>query len=1216
MWVVALPLAMSLLAQAHPVAVEQATDRSRATGLLPSADVGPIPIVGTVVDAAGKPVAGAELWLTRAARVADERRSGMALNWYNLRIREDETPQVLARVKADGAGKFRLEIPAAIAALSDPVGLAVWATHPGHGAGLRRLPMPIESTGISAPISLALGPPSKDELVFRDPRGKPLAGAKVVPSVASQVPIPAELGEALGSTTDAEGRAVIAGLDRSAIDAVRVTAAGLGTQEIAADVAPPGLPITMSPAGRVAGRLVAPADHREPLRGLAVRVHSRVGGFEGSGALAEALALCDPSGQFEVPAIAAGLLEIRVVAAGPDATPLRALPVEGVVLEPGSTVEREIPLRPTVRVRGEVQEKGTKRPIPGVRLTINERNGGDDSAVSDGSGRWEALIDREVNQPYGWPMRVPAPCFIPAGTPESPQRMPPRTVSELVLPVLELARGVDLPGVVRDPHGKPVANAEVELFLTSGDFGTFTRLARTDPEGRFVFAGVDPVGELKLRAREGSMTSGARLALRVKDVKEPVLLTLRRSRTARLGGRIVDPSGRPVAGATVRVRRRSLDGKTLVAIGPAADEEGATVWRTDADGRYRVGPVVAGDEYTIEAAATGRLPVKSGVILLAPSGEDAVAITPDLVLPGVVAVDGRVVDRAGAAVPGVVVRQSGDGPLRTQATTDEHGRFRLPGFIEGPAFVFASRDGFRRSFLSIDAVAGAGPVSVPLIRTSEPAERTYRSLPPPLPEEESKALARRLFLPFAEEVLAKGTDVEKFRMFRDALAVDPQAVLEKLEALKLGDADLAAFARAELAGALAEGSPDEAAEQAEAGPDADARAMAYSAILYLVGPSDRARALALADQAIVNVRAAKSLSQRLQISLRVADKLIDLGDRDRAKALINEALEIARSGKAANAGGFELGEIAAVLGRLDFPAAMKLMDEMIEGVRKVEKADRTYVFARLYGRLAHKLAADSPADAERVLGLACRYKPDESTRYIVATCARMAAKDPARARRIAETMIIPDAFDQVPWAFGLIADGLAATDTPAASRLLDDSFSRLEALAASGWSPRSAGMGQVAVALLPIVERVAPDRVGEFLARALALRDCQRADKWLAGEEGSTAQLAMIISAYDRELAARILRPALDRLPRLRSLGQQDYGSWRVLAALATIDPKDAAARIMALPDDRSLGMTSNTPRQYAISYTAQYLAKTGKARWSFLIENFLYLYSPDQRYL
>ena len=90
----------------------------------------------------------------------------------------------------------------------------------------------------------------------------------------------------------------------------------------------------------------------------------------------------------------------------------------------------------------------------------------------------------------------------------------------------------------------------------------------------------------------------------------------------------------------------------------------------------------------------------------------------------------------------------------------------------------------------------------------------------------------------------------------------------------------------------------------------------------------------------------------------------------------------------------------------------------------------------------------------------------------------------------------------------------------------------------------------------------------EFLARTLSLRE-----RWLDTGNGvyqadEIAALEMMIARYDRNLAARLLRPQIEQLGALRSLTTQDFISFRVLAALATIDPRQAVERIEKLPDD------------------------------------------------
>ena len=76
--------------------------------------------------------------------------------------------------------------------------------------------------------------------------------------------------------------------------------------------------------------------------------------------------------------------------------------------------------------------------------------------------------------------------------------------------------------------------------------------------------------------------------------------------------------------------------------------------------------------------------------------------------------------------------------------------------------------------------------------------------------------------------------------------------------------------------------------------------------------------------------------------------------------------------------------------------------------------------------------------------------------------------------------------------------------------------------------------------------------------------------------------LAMMIARYDRDLAARLLRPQVEQLGALRSLATQDFISFRVLAALAMIDPRQAVERIEKLPDDPAPGLDASSPKNSA----------------------------------
>jgi protocatechuate 3,4-dioxygenase beta subunit len=1098
-----------------------------------ASDVRPIPVTGVVADGAGRPIRDAEIWLTRATRVEEDRKSGMELSWAATQAEDEETPEHLV-TRTDAAGCFRLEVPAEFTARSDPVALAVWAVHGDGAVAVEHLPRVLRSD--DPPLRLNIGPAVQTELALAGPDGQPIAEARVVPTRVMEMPVRHALGRRFAGMSDRQGRFALLGLSRGAVGEVRVETPRMGIQRIA--LAGNGTTtIALAPVGQVAGRLIAPADFTQPITGVNVRVRSKVGGFEGSGIAGETEAACDPSGRFEIPAIAAGILEFELVFDREQGVPLRGEAPRGLVLSAGSKLELTIPLRPTVLIRGVVREKETTRPIAGVRLVINNRFGGDRFAVSDSQGNYSARVVREANQAFGWPIRIPRPFYQPDGAPEVPQSMPPRDRAELLLPPLELSRGVDLPGVVLDEAGKPVADAEVEAIYGQAI------LTRTDPQGCFVLSGLDPLRELKIEARRGDASSGRTAIVRAGNIATSHLsLTIRRGRISRLGGRVVDRSGRPVGGASVRIWRQIRQEGGSFLKEPVAGEDGSIVLRTGADGRFHTTrPLPLGDEYVVDAAAPARFPVRTEAHTLTGGDQSA----PDIVLPGVRTVAGQVVDRPGQPLAGVRVFQSGDGPLRTEAKTDADGQFRLPGVIEGPAFVFASTDGYRFDVQTIDLEST--PIRLTLARNEEPPARTYKTLDSPLPVEEEKALARRLFLPYAERVLAHGSDPQKFRLVMNGVHVDPSVVLEKLETTKVTDPDYLNLARVQIVEGLATDSLDEALAQAELCTSADARALCYLEICDLRPDLDKTRVRDLIDQALLNARAVKSPDYRLTMYGQIADKLLDLGEKERARKLLAEAEALGGSAVRGNVVSFNLGIVAQALARVDLPAALKMLDYLSQQVQKNDKRDRTYVFVRFYGTMAHKLAADAPADAERLLEKIQGLEPAHASRYAIAVCSKMVRTDPARARRIAESMSDTASIELKPYALGLIAQKLTATDK--------------------------------------------------------------------AGAE-ETAQLAMMIGRYDRDLAARLLRPPLEQLGTLRSLTTQDYITFRVLAALASIDPHQAVERIEKLPDDPAPGLEEYTPKNSARIHVARLLAAHGKERWKYIYEYFLSLWTPEQRYL
>ncbi len=1185
-----------------------------------SADPKPVPITGIVVETSGRLATGADVWIVDALTADEGRRFGMEVIWSNRAQPSEGTLPVLLHGRTDAAGRFTLDLPPEVVARRVPPVLAIWTATAGPDPHLASRLLPRIALADEPPLRLQAAPPRRSQITVLKPSQTPLPHVRIIPSRASDIPVPESLGLALAVTTDAKGCALVSGLIP---DEIRVEAPDFGVQTIAI----PGskspdsktredgnrtITVTLANVGRVMGCLEA-AQH-EPIKGVMVRATTRVGGYVGAGQGGSAEVSCDAQGRFEIPAIAAGPLTLVLVFDREQSTPLRGEPPQKVLVTPGQTTQVTIPLRPTVKVRGQYHEQGTKQPIAGVKILLNAQFGGDRYAITGADGAFTGWIRREAGQPFAWPLRIPTPYYRSGDLASGIQRMPPAGSSELVLAPVELSRGVDIQGSVVNEQGKPVAGAEITASWEVMKAMMHSILARTDQRGHFTLCGVDPIAELKLTAWDGFASTAGEATIGAKAAQaEPIVLTIDPKNTAPLGGRITDLGGNPVASASVQLWRRvrARNGREMV-IEPIVFGDPFRSIRTDSQGRYRAPRrLPLGGEYYARAVAPGRLAAFSPAVKL--SGESHEL--PAIVLRLVRMVEGQVVDHQDQPVAGAVVRQSGDGPMATQAITAQDGHFRLAGVLEGPAMVFAEKNGFRFQFQPIDD--GLKPIKVALTRKSEAPLRAYQTLAPARPVAEEKELARRLIHPYAQKVLAKGTDNDKYRFLHNAVEVDPSAVLEWVGTVKFDDADYLSAIRLELVEALARDSLDEATALIEASTDVTLRARAYAGICEVRRDLDAGRVKELLAQAVLNAKATEARPMaRMSVPLTFADRLIDLGEIEQARKLLQEVEKTSKEmTKNANRPGYFAGRIATVLARIDLPAALAILDDLERTARKTSARDVSRLFDQFNGIMAYKLAAQSPADAERVL---TRVSLQAATvRYIAAVCFNMAPKDLTRARRIADSRISPDAPAYRPYTLGLMAQAIAATDKIEAVRLIEHAYKELQDLALIGQPLPAYNPLVVAAGLLPIIEQVEPERLGEYLGRMLALRSAtgDQIDPGEVAAVRSKAVLAMMVARYDRQLAARLLQPELREIGAhsIRA-GMSDFATTNFLSALALIDPQQAVERVEALPPDPGAGTDSNTTQNRARLEVAKILALHGADRWRHLYENFLNLWTPDQR--
>ncbi len=278
-----------------------------STQLAPSADPRPIPISGVVVDPAGKPAADVTVWLIDGLPPGERRLFGRELSWMDPFSRQGGgLPPVCLETRTHADGKFTLDIPAEFAARRWPSPLALVAVRPGNGLVIKRLPVPLRSE--LTQVNVALAAPERTEIRVLDPAGKPVVGAVISPSEIDDVPIPTRRADSLAARPMARVR--LFWLHCARLQEFLVDAPGFGKQRNR--IEPEHVTeIRLAPVGRLAGRLVAPAN--EPIQGVSVRARTLVGGFEGTGQGGLAEVACDAAGRFEIPAIAAGKLTLEFV---------------------------------------------------------------------------------------------------------------------------------------------------------------------------------------------------------------------------------------------------------------------------------------------------------------------------------------------------------------------------------------------------------------------------------------------------------------------------------------------------------------------------------------------------------------------------------------------------------------------------------------------------------------------------------------------------------------------------------------------------------------------------------------------------------------------------------------------------------------------------------------------------------------------------------------
>ena len=1083
------------------------------------------PVVVRVVTAAGKPAAGAKVWVYEYS--------------YNDAPETDPTP-----LAADAAGN--VTVPPRVG----PAYRQLFARDAAGRVGAGQLDsapgLPEGSRGPE--VTLIDTAPRKGRVTAA---GRPVAGATVTPLVysmrdrathgaagpASQVALPAWESARSAATTDAEGRFTLPAPTAGYGVSYFVKAAGFGESRFLASadidldtpLAAPGT-LTIAVAGLDPKLLKGRSwrlDAGDKTDGPGVRpLRWMRGTFTGAATLS-------------VPDVAPGKYEFGVFAEGEMPGIFEKPPAFEVTSGQAATVAAKF--GPATTVTGSVTDKDGKG-VAGVSLIVNVGDGTNPQPraslfvttdakgayVAHGPAGWYTAYPQTVPDGYARPTLVGKQQFVePAKVAvDKPHAFAP---IRLVTAATFVARAV-----LAD--GSPAAGASG----SSGEsMSSGYASVRADKDGRFTIRNLSPDNAIAPRVRLGNAVNVPE-TYELDKVAEPVTIELSEANAVAFTGRVVDAAGKPVAGSKVALRHH-IQGVGFQS--RYSTRVVAATTKTDAEGRYRFASLWPGDLYHVDVSAAGYGNAEAAHARGEPGkshdfGDTKLART-DLAARGTVfGPDGK--PAAGAEVFSV----DGSKPVATRSAAD--GSFTLNGVPEGGGFVFARVAGTKL------AVAFASPGDAkPLTLRLSKADGL------PVPPPEVPAAHRAALDALTRHALTLVWD-DRVASEYGSKAIADMACFDPVTAKTWRDEEKARTGgKTDYSGTL-----DRAERQKKfvetAKTDIDDAVAVVSALKAQAGFDeamrvgealvgvDKPKALRFAEEAVVKARQLE-VPQRIWSMARAGDLAVRAGGVAGGEKVLGEAADLAAklTPDVNGRNGLAVGSVAAAFAAHDWPRAEALLDLL------KDPGDYNRFLSTAAARVAR-------TDLPRAKLLLDRFKAANSSaphqaRLGVACAAAAAQPDEAVA-------LVAGVQDRWYRALGYVrlATLFAAADPARSAKMIDAAFDLLEAEPDAFRSYSNFG-GRAAVAAVAAVrakEAGYPD-VPHLVARALAMRSTG-ADTWPPeGREDHAVSFAGVLSLIDPTAARQVLATlgSPDEVARKAATKRRDW-----LFALAFADPQRATA--------------------------------------------------------
>jgi protocatechuate 3,4-dioxygenase beta subunit len=612
---------------------------------------------GRVVDDHGDPVAGARVTL-------HDTEWGSSSTVFRVRLKHEVT--------SGESGEF--VFPPLAGPPSHITGAMAVASKEGHAIGWYWFH---ERRRQAREIRIVLGPPFEMKGVVKDLEGRPVAGAAlqgffmVEGGRESNTLFGIDSLDLWEARSDGEGRFRFSGLPAGTVAILHATAAGyaghhpehtIGWRDntlhfkVGEDAT-----ITLQPESVLEGGVVD-ADG-SPVGGVRLMLNRTGQVFSPFGVQ---YVLTDAQGRFRVGGLGEGDWTVRPEQAesgGPEVlvgTTQVHLGFQETLKDVKVVIERGEGLLITVL------DDESGEPVPGaVVLSINDKT----NVFHMGGTGGQGTIRLPVSGTGNLNIQVQKEGF-------DPFHLGGRSGEEVSSPMtVRLERSLIIHGVVLDPEGEPLADAEVGAFPVDF-FG-----AVTDVDGSFELSWFNIFGDRDQEVAILVRHEGCRLGalVKVQDPQEEQVIRLPGAVTVK--GVVSYESGRPAAGARVRVNMCYGDPHSI------STELETTI--TDEQGGFEVACCPRGCELTLRVYMDG-YGCPDEEISLDDRTPDVVEKVGLVLIAADASVSGIVVGDNGDPVEGATIQTIGEGQPEVTVTTNAKGEFNLKGVCPGKVRVFIS----------------------------------------------------------------------------------------------------------------------------------------------------------------------------------------------------------------------------------------------------------------------------------------------------------------------------------------------------------------------------------------------------------------------------------------------------------------------------------------------------------------------------------------------